>query len=443
MDSLSEATTPALSASAVSSETSSEIGTPLPESAILSDLLEDQFSISDPLPPTILVVGGAGFIGSHTTLELLKAGYNCIVVDDLSNSFKDVVDRIRQLAEDHCQTHGKLMPELTFHELDYRSPAMTNVLASYAQIPSRGKDGLDFSTRYLSQQTSSQIAGVIHFAAFKSVEESIAKPLSYYQNNVCGLVEFLGTLDTFGIKNFVFSSSATVYGSMANRGMPLKEEHCAHENEEYVDETGETRQTEPGVYGLTCPYGRTKWMCEAILADLAQADPTWSITALRYFNPVGCNESGLLGEDPRQKPTNLIPVIANVLKGQQSQLSVFGTDWDTEDGTAIRDYIHVVDLARGHIAALAAASEGRTSRPFRTYNLGSGRGHTVREVVRCIEEVSGRVVPTRETARRPGDVGFCVAEVQRAETELRWKTEKSMEDCASDVWNFLKVRQLV
>ncbi|KAF2458197.1 hypothetical protein BDY21DRAFT_341822 [Lineolata rhizophorae] len=316
------------------------------------------------------------------------------------------------------------MPSLEFEQIDYRSPAMRSLLSRY--------------TRYTNGSKQCMISGVIHFAAYKSVSDSISKPLQYYQNNVCGLVEFLSLLHEFGVKNFVFSSSATVYGSMANKGKPLTEEDCVHHPTVVKDESGSERKVEAGVFGLTSPYGRTKWFAEAILADLAESDPSWKITALRYFNPVGCHESGLLGEDPRQKPTNLIPVVANVLAGVQPKLQVFGSDWDTPDGTAVRDFIHVVDLARGHIAALAAASKGHIQSPFRTYNLGTGRGHTVNEVLNSLEHASGQNVPVERVGRRAGDVGFCVADTQRASRELGWRTEKSLAQCAADVWNFTK-----
>jgi UDP-glucose 4-epimerase len=249
------------------------------------------------------------------------------------------------------------------------------------------------------------------------------------------MVNFLALLEEFDIKNFVFSSSACVYGSKANEGVPLREEHCVHEYHEYT-EGGERRTQEPGVFGLTSPYSRTKWMCEAILADLAKSDPSWNITALRYFNPVGCHESGLLGEDPRQQPTNLVPVVIQVLTGARDQLEIFGTDWDTSDGTAVRDFIHVVDLARGHVAALAAAAKGDIPEPFRTYNLGSGTGHTVKEVVQSIQKASAETIPIVEVGRRDGDVGTCVASTSRASNELKWKTQKTLDDCATDVWNF-------
>ncbi|EMD59828.1 hypothetical protein COCSADRAFT_254700 [Bipolaris sorokiniana ND90Pr] len=445
------------------SATPEMVSTPATQSSVLfdDDVAADPLDIEGVSSSFIMVVGGLGYIGSHTTLELLKEGYNVLVIDDLSNSYQNVLTRVKFLAEEFCKEQGRQLPALHFQQLDYRSPQMKTVLANYSSYSVSSKPVSSLARRFpytnlqrtdsgIEMETDdhqepvierrSRITGVIHFAAYKSVEESIRTPLRYYSNNVCGLVDFLGLIEEFGIKNFVFSSSATVYGEGANCGVPLREELCVHHPETFVDGEGRERQVLPGVLGLTSPYGRSKFMCESILADLAVADPTWSITALRYFNPVGCHESGILGEDPRQKPSNLIPVIATVMTGARPVLDIFGTDWNTPDGTAVRDFIHVVDLARGHIAALAASAAGRTKAPFRTYNLGTGNGHTVREVLHSLEEVSQRKIPAREVGRRAGDVGFCVAEVQRAETELQWKAERSLRDCAGDVWNFTKGR---
>ncbi|KAJ9624031.1 hypothetical protein H2203_005478 [Taxawa tesnikishii (nom. ined.)] len=347
----------------------------------------------------VMVVGGAGYIGSHTTLELLKAGYNVLCIDDLSNSFDHVFTNIKTLAAEHCENTGVKMPALRFHKLDYRSFAMRSLLAQYA-IPS-----LDSSA-----PRQSRIVGVIHFAAFKSVEESINKPLAYYQNNISGLIQLLAWLEEFNIRNFVFSSSATVYGIKANEGKPLKEEDLVHFIDTYVDENGEEQLLIPGVKGLTSPYGRTKYFAEAILADVAKADPSWRITALRYFNPVGCHPSGILREDPRQKPTNLFPVIAQVLTGSRPVLDVFGSDWETRDGTA---------------------------HAFRAYNLGTGNGATVAEVVDAMSAAAGREIPVQRVGRRAGDVGFCVAATERAERELQWRTEMSLSQCAEDTWRAL------
>ncbi|KAG9187983.1 UDP-glucose 4-epimerase [Alternaria panax] len=448
--------------SASPSVTPEVLNTPGTERSVLFDdeLIADPLDIDGPSSAFILVIGGLGYIGSHTVLELLKEGYSVLVVDDLSNSYDNVLSRVRSLAAEYCATQGRRIPALHFRQLDYRSAQMKTLIASYssysiiskpALIPARfpysalqrTDSGIDMDMDDASQpivKRQSRISGVIHFAAYKSVEESIRMPLRYYSNNVCGLVDFLALLEEFDIKNFVFSSSATVYGEGANCGQPLREELCVHQPESFVDSDGTERRVLPGVLGLTSPYGRSKFMCESILADLALSDPTWSITALRYFNPVGCHESGILGEDSRQKPSNLIPVIATVLTGTKPVLDIFGTDWNTSDGTAVRDFIHVVDLARGHIAALAASTAGRTVAPFRTYNLDTGRGHTVREVLQSLEEASQQKIPAREVGRRAGDVGFCVAEVRRAETELQWKAERSLDDCSGDIWNFTKAR---
>jgi UDP-glucose 4-epimerase len=382
----------------------------------------------------VLVVGGLGFIGSHTTLELLKEGHNVIVVDDLSNSYIHVLSRITKLAEEYCCSKGRKLPYLKFHHCDYRSSEMRCILRQYAAntrfLPT------DPSTPIHSKPRRSLITGVVHFAAHKAVEESIQSPLRYYQNNVCGLVDFLIQLKEYDITNFVFSSSATVYGEKTNAGVPLRETDLIHHAEKHVDLGGQEIWSIPEVSGLTSPYGRTKYFCEAILADVAQADPSWKITALRYFNPVGCHESGLLGEDPRQQPTNLFPVITQVLTGVQPILNVFGSDWDTVDGTPVRDFIHVTDLARGHIAALSIKVD---QKPFRTYNLGSGKGFTVLQAVASFEAASSRKIPVRRVGRRGGDVGTCIAETERVERELEWKTEKSIHDCARDTWNFIRL----
>jgi UDP-glucose 4-epimerase len=373
----------------------------------------------------IMVVGGMGYIGSHTTLELLKAGYNVVVVDDLSNAYREILERVLILATEDSRRNNKRLPILKFHQADYKSPAMRSILTSYS-VPDKSNAGKQICL----------IKGVIHFAAFKSVEQSIDKPLDYYTNNVCGMVGFLMLLQEFNVKNFVFSSSATIYGTKSDEGNPLKEEYCVHEPETFVDHDGVRKTQQPGVFGLTSPYGRTKWMCEAILADVAKSDPTWKITALRYFNPVGCDPSGILGEDPRQIPTNLVPVVIRVLTGAKERLEIMGTDWNTHDGTTIRDYIHVVDLAKGHIAALAAAAKGNIHEPFRTYNIGTGRGFTVREVVKGLEKASQTKIPAVEVGRRPGDIGFCVAGVDRATKELDWRADKTLDECCRDIWNF-------
>lgn len=382
----------------------------------------------------ILVIGGLGFIGSHTSLELLKAGYNVVIVDDLSNSFDSVFTRIQKLAAKHYHGSSREMPALHFHKLDYRSHSMRFLLESYSDLTSVVPESMDQSPSLVRQ---SRISGVIHFAAFKSVSESISRPIAYYRNNVCGLVDLVELLGQHGIRNFVFSSSATVYGTKADTGRPLREEDLVHHPETYVDHNGEVVTAEPTVAGLQSPYARSKYFCEAILADIARSDPDWRIVALRYFNPVGCCSSGLLGEDPRQTPTNLFPVITHVLTGVRSELDVFGTDWDTRDGTAVRDFIHVSDVARGHIAALGSTHKD----PFRTFNLGSGTGTTVIEAVQSLEKAAGQDIPVRWTGRRAGDVGFCVASNERAFKELGWAAKESIQQCASDLWNYVSRSQ--
>ncbi|PSR74696.1 hypothetical protein BD289DRAFT_487344 [Coniella lustricola] len=421
-------------------------------------------------PTFVLVVGGLGFIGSHTTLELLRAGFNVIVVDNLSNSYESVLHNIKLLAGKEHKEKGTQMPLIHFHRVDYRSRSMRFLLESYTDlVPAAGDaSASDVDTERRQMTYQSRITGVIHFAAFKSVSESIGKPLAYYNNNVCGLVSLLELLDKFSIRNFIFSSSATVYGAKANAGVPLREEDLVHFPETVRDPaTDALEELTPSVAGLTCPYGRTKYMAEAILADLAEADPRWRIVALRYFNPVGCDPSGLLGESPRNVPTNLYPVITQVLTGDRAQLDVFGSDWDTRDGSAVRDFVHVLDVARGHIAALrpcpaaprAAADASKEAQPpaqaqtqaqtqaqaqapapptgFRAYNLGSGNGTTVLEAVRSLEQAAGQDIPLNLQGRRAGDVGSCVASNARARSELGWQPRESITQCAADLWNFV------
>lgn len=383
-------------------------------------------------------VGGLGYIGSHTTLELLKAGYNVVIVDNLSNSYESVLGKIRMLALEHYHDTGLKMPRLEFHKADYRSIEMRNILDSYIVPPSHPHYHRSHDSESSAKAPKSRIAGIIHFAAYKSVVESIQSPLSYYQNNVCGLVDFLVLLREYNITNFVFSSSATVYGDKCLSGTPLHEEDLVHHEETFIDCHGRKSTRVPGAMGHQSPYGRSKYFSEAILADICRAEPAlWKIIALRYFNPVGCHESGLLGEDPRQLPTNLFPVITQTLLGSRPIVDVFGSDWDTRDGTAIRDFIHVVDLAKGHVAALRAALSGTTEGAFRTFNLGSGKGTTVREVLDSVEEASSRTVPVHLTGRRAGDVGYCVSATEKVNRELGWRTERSVKDVARDTWNFI------
>jgi len=379
----------------------------------------------------ILVTGGLGYIGSHTTVEILKKGHNVIIIDNLSNCFKNVYDNIENLATRHYKKLGKPMPFLRFYNIDYRDPiALRKVLDTYTPTTNGVK-------------SPSQIMGVIHFAASKSVPESLTQPLHYYQNNVSGLVDFCATLETYNIKNLVFSSSAAVYGGQAEKVANIREELCVHFPTTYVDDDGKEVTAEPGCFGLTNPYARTKYMCEVILADLAASDPTWNIIALRYFNPVSCDSSGVLGERARGVPTNLLPVVTGVLTGEHESLNVFGSDYKTRDGSAVRDFIHVSDLALGHIAALDAMTENRIQGKFRTFNLGSSTGHSVLEVIAAMEKVSGKKIAYRLVGRREGDLPSCVARNTRASKELGWTTTRSLDDAAKDLYNYLTLNNLL
>lgn len=384
----------------------------------------------------VLVTGGLGFIGSHTVVELMKAGNNVLIVDDLSNSVNDVFDRILKTAHMHFARIGKQCPIAHFHNMNYRDmPAMGRLLEQYSIPDSRVLDS--------SAQRRSNIVGVIHFAAYKAVEESIRQPMRYYYNNIAGLLDFIGLLEEYNIRTFIFSSSAAVYGTLADGSKLLREEHCVHENEEFAEVDGNTATSQPGYTGITSPYGRTKFFGEAILADLARSDPAWTIIALRYFNPVGCDAEGLLGEDPKGIPSNLLPVVVKVMTGQLPELQVFGDDWATADGTAVRDFIHVTDLARGHTAALAAAQNRRVPAGFRTFNLGAGRGNSVLEVVRTMEQVSQLGIPHKVVERRAGDVQSSVAAADRAKSELGWETQRTLLDACQDTHNYLRLRNVV
>lgn len=325
----------------------------------------------------ILVTGGMGYIGSHTCVELMAAGHDVVVIDNLSNAKQSVQERVERIA-------GK---PFTFVELDVRDRAGLEQL--FAAHP---------------------FDGVIHFAGLKAVGESVAQPLRYYDNNVNGSLVLFETMAKFGVKTLVFSSSATVYGDPAS--VPIVEQFPL---------------------SATNPYGRSKLMIEEMLRDLAVADPTWRIALLRYFNPVGAHQSGLIGEDPNGIPNNLLPFIAQVAVGRRPQLSVFGNDYPTPDGTGLRDYIHVVDLALGHVKTLAKLADGPG---VVTYNLGTGRGNSVLEMVRAFEAASGRPVPYQVVARRPGDIAACYADVALAERELGWKAERGIADMCADSWRW-------
>jgi UDP-glucose 4-epimerase len=312
------------------------------------------------------------------------------------------------------------------YNIDYRDHmALRRILDAYSNPSATNNNEI------------SQISGVIHFAASKSVPDSISQPLQYYTNNVSGLIDFCAILGEYNIKSLVFSSSAAVYGEAASQHRYLREEHCVHQTEKYMDEHGQVHKVQPGCNGLTSPYSRTKWMCEAILLDLCVSDPSWNIIALRYFNPISCDASGMLGERARGVPTNLLPVVTNVMTGELPFLNVYGSDYDTIDGTAVRDFIHVTDLALGHIAALDAMAEGRVKGQYRTFNLGSSSGHSVLEVIDAMEQASGQKIPYRKVARRPGDLPSCVAKNTRAGEELGWKPERSLETCSKNLYHYL------
>jgi UDP-glucose 4-epimerase len=402
----------------------------------------------------ILVTGGLGYIGSHTTLELMKAGYNVVVVDNLANSFASVRWRIQALAAQHCEILGIPTPKLVCHELDYQSASMRLVLEQYMCIDDKAIFDGDMACSDSFEDKPnrrSHINGVIHFAAHKSVEESIKDPLAYYDNNVCGMVGFVRLLDEFNIRNFVFSSSATVYGSKANSGRPMQEDDIIHhpitecattaDGPDGSPASGTAVVREPTVEGLTCPYARTKYFSEAILADVARSDCRWNIVALRYFNLAGSDPSGLLGENGRKPPKNLFPVLAEAMTGQRPALAVFGTDWPTRDGTAVRDYIHVTDVARGHIAALGLGDDfccNSTNQGFRVYNLGSGSGTSVMEILNSVAVAAGRPVPIQWSPRRTGDVAVCIASTAKAAEELGWTPRETITQSARDWWNSLQ-----
>ncbi|HFI0081698.1 TPA: UDP-glucose 4-epimerase GalE [Streptococcus suis] len=326
---------------------------------------------------SILVTGGAGYIGSHTVVELIKLGKEVVIVDNLSNSSILVLDRIEEIT-------GK---RPTFYELDVADKA---------------------ALRSVFEKES--IEAAIHFAGYKAVGESVEKPVMYYENNIMSTLALVEVMAEFGVKKIVFSSSATVYG--LNNPSPLVENMPT---------------------SATNPYGYTKVMLEQILRDLEVSDKEWSVALLRYFNPIGAHESGLIGEDPAGIPNNLMPFIAQVAVGKRAELSVFGNDYDTVDGTGVRDYIHVVDLALGHIKALEKISD--TTGVY-TYNLGSGQGTSVLELVQAFEKVNGVPVPYKIVDRRPGDVATCYANADKALAELNWKTEKTIEDMCRDTWNW-------
>ncbi len=325
----------------------------------------------------VLVTGGAGYIGSHTSLELLKAGYDVVVVDNLLNSKEESLKRVQKIA-------GKT---LDFYKVDLRD-----------------KEALDSVFR------ASQIEAVIHFAGLKAVGESVALPLRYYNNNVTGTIVLCEVMADHKVKNMVFSSSCTVYGQPQDLPIIENAPLCP-----------------------TNPYGRTKLIIEGILTDLNHVDNEWNVALLRYFNPVGADHSGHIGEDPNGIPNNLLPFISQVATGKLSELSVFGDDYPTKDGTGIRDYIHVTDLSLGHINAL----QNLASNPgVVTYNLGTGQGYSVLEIVKAFEKASGKDIPYRIVERRPGDIASCYADTSKAERELSWSADRGIDEMCADTWKW-------
>ena len=329
----------------------------------------------------ILLPGGAGFIGSHTAVELLKEGKEIIIIDDFSNSTPKSIEAIKKIT-------GK---DFKFYEMDYAD---------------REKLEKVFE--------ENKIDAVMNFAGFKAVGESVQKPIEYYTNNISGALVVLDVMRKYGCKKFIFSSSATVYG-----------------DPEVIPITENSK-----VGGTTNPYGTTKLFIEQILKDIYKSDNTWDICILRYFNPVGAHESGLIGEEPKGIPNNLMPYIARVAAGVLPELSVFGNDYDTHDGTGVRDYIHVVDLAKGHVKALEKLD--KENEGLYIYNLGTGTGYSVLDMVKAFEETTGKEVKYKIAPRRPGDIATCYADPAKARRELNWTTEKTLEDMCKDSWNFIE-----
>lgn len=328
---------------------------------------------------SILVTGGAGYIGSHTCVELIQAGYEIVVVDNFVNSCPEAIHRVEQIT-------GTTIP---FVEADLCDAAAVEQL--FNQFP--------------------EIDSVIHFAGLKAVGESVAKPLEYYTNNLTSTLVLLGAMRTHNVKNFVFSSSATVYGDPAT--VPIREDFP----------TG----------GTTNPYGTTKLFIEEILTDCCKADPTLNVALLRYFNPIGAHESGLIGEDPNGIPNNLVPYIAQVAVGKLEKLHVFGGDYPTPDGTGVRDYIHVVDLARGHVAAIEKVSQNCG---LFVCNLGTGKGYSVLEVLHAYEKACGKEIPYVMDPRRPGDIAACYADPQKAWDEMGWKAQYGIDEMCASSWKW-------
>ena len=329
----------------------------------------------------ILVTGGAGYIGSHTVVELLNSGREVVIIDNFSNSKKEVLDKIREITK----------KDFKFYEINYLDrKALEKVFEE------------------------NKIEAVLNFAGYKAVGESVQKPLEYYENNISGAIVLLETMKKYNVKKFIFSSSATVYGEPEK--IPITED-CK-------------------IGGTTNPYGTTKLFIEQILQDLYKSDNSWDIAILRYFNPVGAHESGLIGEEPQGIPNNLMPYIVRVASGQLEQLSVFGNDYDTHDGTGVRDYIHVVDLAKGHLKALEKLE--KEEKGIYIYNLGTGTGYSVLDMVKAFEEATGKKVKYKIVERRPGDIAICYSEPTKAKKELGWEATKTLKDMCKDSWRYIE-----
>ena len=329
----------------------------------------------------ILVIGGAGYIGSHTVVELLNENKEVIVVDNFSNSKPEMLGKIKKITN----------KDFKFYELDYSNKEkMDKVFAE------------------------NKIDSVIHFAGYKAVGESVEKPIEYYTNNVSGTLNLLDVMRKHNVKTIIFSSSATVYGDPEI--VPLTE-MCK-------------------IGGTTNPYGSSKLFIEQILKDVYKSDNTWDICILRYFNPIGSHESGIIGEEPQGRPNNLMPYIVRVASGELEELPIFGNDYNTPDGTGVRDYIHVVDLAKGHIKALEKLEKEKSG--IYIYNLGTGKGYSVLDMVHAFEKTTGQKIKYKITERRAGDIATCYADATKAKEELNWVAEKTLEDMCRDSWNYIK-----
>ena len=326
----------------------------------------------------VLVTGGCGFIGSHTCVELLESGYEVVIVDNLSNSKKDVVNKIETITN----------KKVSFYEVN---------VCDFKELDKIFE--------------AEQIDAVIHFAGYKAVGESVSKPIMYYRNNLDSTLTLIEVMTKHNIKKLVFSSSATVYGDPEK--LPITEDFPLH---------------------TTNPYGTTKLMIEMILRDLYKSDNEWSIALLRYFNPIGAHKSGLIGENPNGIPNNLMPYIVKVANKELPQLSIFGNDYDTKDGTGVRDYIHVVDLAKGHIKAIEKVSKDRG---IDAYNLGTGKGYSVLEIVNTFMKVNNVDVPYKIVERRPGDIAACYASTEKANKILGWKAELEIDEMCKDAYNYV------